>query len=193
MDEPFGVGIGQPTGNLRNHRGGSDLVECPILEHLLAEVDAFDEFGDEVVDLSIVPGIERTDEVWMIEPTEHADLSSKRRLGIGRRLRPRQHLDGDLAPHHRVLRTKHLPHPSLAEDIEDPVLTEGQLPAAGEHLRRLEAGQCPPFHEHISHRLIPPGRIAPRAESFPDDVLGGVDRRRIDKRAGKCRVMEARG
>ena len=52
------MGVGQSTGNLRDDRSGRHLVERSVLEHLLPQIDAFDELGDEVKDLAVVPGID---------------------------------------------------------------------------------------------------------------------------------------
>ena len=159
MHKTLGMGIAQPPGGLRDHRGRRHLVQWAVLEHLLAEVDAGHDFGDEVIHFSVVPRIQCAHEVCMIQPSQHANLSLKSCLCFGSRLSSRQHLYGNFAAHHHVFGFEHLSHASLSDLIQNSVLAQHQPAAARQHLVGLKASQRALLHEQSCDRFVKANRI----------------------------------
>ena len=121
--------------------------------NLPVEIKAGNKFGHQKKNLAVIACVKRTDEVLVIEPSEHPNFTSKNFFRLFSRLLSRQHLDGYSTPHEFMLCEEHLPHAAPPNLVEDAILPEVKLPAAHQELAGLKSGKNPTPGQGFSHPL----------------------------------------
>ena len=150
MDQARGCGRGPADGGLRNDRGGFGHRQPAADADEIAQVAAGDAFGHQKIDVAVVAGVERPDQVFVIHLGLGTNFAREAGDRHGGRFIAGQHFDGHGAAHHRVLGPKDLAHPPLADRVD--------------HLVRAEIEFRPPAFELLD---------LPGIEPAHRDQLGG--------------------
>ena len=151
VDDPLAVGVGQPQGRLAGVVGHVHRGHRPAGPEPLAEALAGDELHDDIEDLADLVGVERPDDVRVVEhPDEfHLALEAGDDAGVRDDLGG-DDLERDRPAHQLMLGLVDPAHRPRADPIEDDVPGDGQaVRLVGEEPLDLIGGEDPLLDESI--------------------------------------------
>ena len=130
MNDTLGMGGREPACRLNQAVNGMRHGHGPALSNDTVEVSAFDEFHHEELDAPVFGGIERSDDVGMLEPAGCLDLAAKSHDGLViARERWRKNLEDADLPQPAVAALEDHAHATLANLVEDDIVAD-QEPSA---------------------------------------------------------------
>ena len=176
------VRVAETERRLADHLTSEPGWDLAAATHEVVEIVAVDVLHHEEEQVFGAVGVERADDVGMLEGRDrpYLPLESADRVGA-REHRFADDLERDDTIHHRVACAKDDAHAAAAEPLEQSVIPEIESSSAGEKLLRLPASQLPARHEGLEELArIAVGACAARIGHFLEAVIrhkpAGIER-----------------